>query len=213
MNTDREIQIVMNGCKKMSKLSRLIVLGGCAVSLAACASTPMGPTGVMVLPAQGKPFEQFQAEQSMCKQYADSQVRGQADEANSTGVLEGIGGTVLGAGLGAAIGGGRGAAIGAGSGAILGTGVGASTSGRQQGGIQQQYNNAYAQCMTSKGNQIERPAPRPTVVYAPPPTPDRRVRSAPAAPHSDLSGSASAYVCPARRTAADDGPGRPSSVV
>jgi len=135
--------------------------------VAACAETPMGPT-VRAMPPQGKPFDQFANEQASCKAYADSQVQGQADRANSTGVLEGIGGTVLGAGLGAAIGGGRGAAIGAGAGAIGGTAVGASTSGQEQRGIQQQYNDAYAQCMAAKGNQIERPAPR--VVYAPPQT-------------------------------------------
>ncbi len=132
----------------------------------------MGPT-VSALPAPGKPFDQFEIDQENCKQYADGQVRGQADSANSTGLLEGVGGTVLGAGLGAAIGGGRGAAIGAAGGAVAGTGVGASTSGNEQKGIQTQYNNAYEQCMVAKGNQIERPAPRPstTVIYnSPPPT-------------------------------------------
>ena len=158
----------------------------------------MGPT-VMVLPAQGKPFEQFQAEQGMCKQFADDQVRGQAEEANSTGVLEGIGGTVLGAGLGAAIGGGRGAAIGAGSGAIAGTAVGASTSGRQQGGIQQQYNNAFAQCMVAKGNQIQQPAPRPqrTVVYAPPPPPTIVYTSPPPPPTVIYQAPPPGYAAPA----------------
>jgi uncharacterized protein YcfJ len=166
------------------KSFRIAILCTTALSLAACASTPMGPT-VQVLPAPGKPFEQFAADQATCKQYADSQVAGQADRANSTGLLEGIGGTALGAGLGAAIGGGRGAAIGAAGGAVAGTGVGASTSSRQQGGIQQQYNNAYSQCMVSKGNQIQQPvvyappahttviyqAPPPTVVYTAPPPP------------------------------------------
>ena len=131
----------------------------------------MGPTA-QDLPPQGKPFEQFQAEDASCRQFADGQVRGQAEEANSTGLLEGIGGTALGAGLGAAIGGGRGAAIGAASGAVAGTAVGASTSSRQQGGIQQQYNNAYVQCMVAKGNQAPQPVarpPRPTVVYQAPP--------------------------------------------
>ena len=154
------------------KSFKLIVLCGTALSLAACASTPMGPT-VQVLPPQGKPFEQFQGEDYSCRQFAAGQVQGQAEAANDTGLLEGIGGTVLGAGLGAAVGGGRGAAIGAGSGAVVGTAVGASTSGRQQGGIQVQYNNAYVQCMVAKGNVVSHPPPRPapTVVYqAPPPT-------------------------------------------
>ena len=151
--------------------SRVVIVCGSVLSLAACASTPMGPT-VLAVPPQGKPFEQFQGDQYACKQYADEQVRGQAESANTTGVLEGVGGTILGAGLGAAIGGGRGAAIGAAGGAVAGTGVGATTSGHQQRGIQVQYNEAYEQCMVGKGNQIERPAPppAPTVVYTPPPT-------------------------------------------
>jgi outer membrane lipoprotein SlyB len=144
-----------------------------ALLLVACASTPMGPT-VSALPAPGKPFEQFQMEQDSCKQYAAGQVSGQAEAANDTGLLEGIGGTALGAGLGAALGGGHGAAVGAAAGALGGTAVGASSSGQKQGGIQVQYNNAYTQCMVAKGNQIQRPAPRPstTVIYqsAPPPT-------------------------------------------
>ncbi len=154
------------------KSFRFITLCSAMLSLAACASTPMGPT-VNALPPQGKPFEQFQMEQASCKQYADEQVRGQAETANQTGLLEGIGGTALGAGLGAALGGGHGAAIGAASGAIAGTAVGASTSGHQQGGIQVQYNNAYEQCMVAKGNQIQQPVERTrTVIYqAPPPPP------------------------------------------
>ncbi|MDD4617503.1 MAG: hypothetical protein PHW76_10455 [Alphaproteobacteria bacterium] len=115
-------------------------------------------------------------DQYTCKQYADDQIRGQAERANTTGVLEGLGGTVLGAGLGAAIGGGQGAAIGAASGAVAGTAVGAHTSSNDQRGIQQQYDNAYVQCMVSKGNVIERPvvyAPQPqtTVIYTQPPAP------------------------------------------
>jgi hypothetical protein len=156
----------------MKKSLKLTALYGTTLLLAACASTPMGPT-VRSLPAQGKPFEVFAAEQNECKQYADSQVQGQADRANSTGLLEGIGGTVLGAGLGAAIGGGHGAAVGAAGGALAGTAVGANTSGHEQRGIQQQYNDAYVQCMVAKGNQVQQPAPPPPrVVYqpAPPPT-------------------------------------------
>ena len=135
--------------------------------VAACAETPMGPT-VRALPPSGKPFDQFAQEQASCKAYADSQVQGQADRANSTGLVVGVGGTVLGAGLGAALGGGRGAAIGAGAGAIGGTAVGASTSGHEQRSIQTQYNDAYVQCMTAKGNVIDHPAPR--VIYTQPQT-------------------------------------------
>src|SRR5580698_9824763 len=103
------------------KSRKFIILCSTSLILAACATTPMGPT-VQVLPPQGKPFEQFQGEDFSCRQYAAGQVQGQAESANDTALLEGIGGTALGAGLGAAVGGGRGAAIGAASGAVVGTG-------------------------------------------------------------------------------------------
>jgi len=160
------------------------VLCGTILLLAGCASTPMGPT-IRAMPAAGKPFEVFEAEQASCKQYADSQVAGQAERANSTGLLEGVGGTVLGAGLGAALGGGHGAAVGAGVGAVGGTAVGANTSAHEQRGIQEQYNNAYAQCMTAKGNSVQQPVTyvrAPAVVYHPAPPPPVVVYQAPPPP-------------------------------
>jgi peptidoglycan hydrolase-like protein with peptidoglycan-binding domain len=139
-----------------------------ALSLGGCASTPMGPT-VPVMPAANKPFEVFQQDQLVCKQFADQQVGGQAESTNNRAIGGAALGTLLGAGLGAAIGGGQGAGIGAASGAVLGTGVGAGTSGGTQLTIQQQYDNAYSQCMYSKGNQV--PGFQPATVYAPPPPP------------------------------------------
>ena len=136
-----------------------------AVLLSACASTPMGPT-IQVMPAPGKSFSVFQRDQETCKQYAADQVAGQAQKANEKTAGTALIGTVLGAGLGAAIGqGGTGAAIGAAGGATAGTGLGAVTSSKTQTSIQAQYNNAYAQCMYAKGNQVpgfktRRPSPR-----------------------------------------------------
>jgi Putative peptidoglycan binding domain len=137
--------------------------------LAACAQTPMGPT-VQVMPGQGKPFDQFQTDQVVCKQFAEQSVSGQAHNANMRGLGAAALTTVLGAGLGAAIGGGHGAAIGAAGGALGGAGIGAATSSKSQNSIQDQYNNAYAQCMYSKGNQVPGYAPAPAA-YAPPPPP------------------------------------------
>ncbi|HTU55187.1 MAG TPA: peptidoglycan-binding domain-containing protein [Acetobacteraceae bacterium] len=137
--------------------------------LAACAQTPMGPT-VPVMPAPGKPLEQFQTDQIVCKQFAEQSVSGQAQNANVRGVGAAALTTVLGAGLGAAIGGGQGAAIGAASGALGGAGIGATTSSQAQGSIQYQYNLAYAQCMYSRGNQVPGYAPAPAA-YAPRPPP------------------------------------------
>ncbi len=123
------------------------------VLLAACAQTPMGPT-IQVMPGPDKPFDAFQSDQAVCKQFAQQAVAGQAENANAQGVGTAALTTVLGAGLGAAIAGGRGAAIGAASGAGLGSGIGATTSSNAQLSIQQQYNNAYAQCMYSRGNAV-----------------------------------------------------------
>jgi len=124
-----------------------------ALLLAGCAGEPVGPT-VAAMPPPNKPFEQFASEQEYCKQYAQQQVSGAAQSANNQAVGTAVIGTLLGAGLGAAVGGGSGAAIGAAGGAVAGTSIGASGSQNQQYGIQGQYDNAYAQCMYAKGNQV-----------------------------------------------------------
>ncbi len=136
------------------------------VAVAGCAQTPMGPT-VQVMPGPGKNFEAFQYDQAGCKQFAEQSVAGQAQNANMRGLAAGAITTALGAGLGGAIGGGRGAGIGAASGAIGGGAIGAGSSANAQGGIQQQYDNAYAQCMFAKGNMV--PGYGPMMVNAPPP--------------------------------------------
>jgi len=149
------------------------------LALSGCAATPLGPR-VQVMPAANKPFEVFRMEQAECKQYAADQVNGQAESANERALGAALVGGALGAGLGAAVGGGRGAAIGAASGGVLGTAVGASSSNHRQGGIQQEYDTAYSQCMYAKGNQVVQPVqtvvhpvvvyPQPAqVIYAPPP--------------------------------------------
>ncbi len=157
----------------MAKTFRTATVGLSAILLLqGCAATPMGPT-VQAMPAQNKPFDVFAQEQVSCKQYASDQVSGQAEEANQRAIGTGLLTTALGAGLGAAVGGGRGAGIGAATGGVVGTAVGSGNSEHAQLSIQQQYNNAYSQCMYAKGNQIVQPPVaviRPTVVYAPPPT-------------------------------------------
>jgi outer membrane lipoprotein SlyB len=125
---------------------------------AACAQPPMGPT-VQVLPGQGKSFDAFQRDQFQCRQYAEQSVAGQAQNANNRAVAGGLITTALGAGLGAAIGAaggnaGAGAAIGAGAGALGGGAFGAASSSNAQLSIQDQYNNAFAQCMYAHGNMV-----------------------------------------------------------
>jgi hypothetical protein len=149
------------------------IISACvAAALAGCATTPLGPT-VQVMPGPGKNFDAFQSDNAVCKSFAASQVQGQADAANQQAVGAGVLTTVLGAGLGAAIGGaagnaGAGAAIGAASGAGVGTAVGANGSSYAQLSIQQQYDNAFSQCMYAKGDQVPGYAP---IAMAPPPPP------------------------------------------
>lgn len=156
-------------------------LGGISAAmllLAGCAQTPMGPT-VQVMPGPGKSFGAFQADNEYCKSYAASQVQGQADNANQRAVGAAALSTALGVGAGALIGSvsgnaGAGAAIGGAAGLGVGTGIGAGNSQNAQYSIQQQYDNAFSQCMYSKGHQVAgyapaSPPPPPPVAYGPDP--------------------------------------------
>ena len=147
-----------------------------AMALGACVAPPAGPM-VPVVPGSGKSFEAFAADQTVCRQFAESQVALGVSIANQQGFGTALLGTALGAGLGAAIGGGRGAAIGAASGAAVGT-VGAAAGGTYaQMSLQQQYDMAYVQCMASKGNRVpgpEAPLPAGPLPGAPLPPPSGR---------------------------------------
>jgi hypothetical protein len=147
------------------------------LALSGCATVPAGPS-VMVLPAPGKTFDQFQAEDAVCRRWALQQI-GQTPQENinqstATGAVVG---TAVGAGLGAAIGAasgnaGVGAAIGAGSGLLLGTATGASAGQAYGWEAQRRYDIAYMQCMYAKGNQIPgRVVPAQRVRRIPPPPP------------------------------------------
>jgi hypothetical protein len=133
------------------------VLG--AASLCACVTLPVGPS-VMVLPGTGKSFEEFQADDAMCRGWA-AHSTGVAPQqaAASTAVGQAAVATAVGAVAGTAIGGaagavGHGAAIGAGSGLLLGTLTGASSGAYAGQQVQSRYDTAYMQCMYAKGNQI-----------------------------------------------------------
>ncbi|MCW5602350.1 YMGG-like glycine zipper-containing protein [Nitrosomonas sp.] len=128
------------------------------VLLTACVHIPTGPS-VMVLPASNKNFDQFRADDALCRQFAHEQVGGQtARQASlSSGMESAAIGAALGAIAGAAFGGGRGAAIGAGGGLLAG-GLSGSGAARSSGYIgQQRYDAAYMQCMYANGHQIPSP--------------------------------------------------------
>ena len=152
-----------------------IVLLGIGV-LSACAVIPTGPN-VMVLPAPGKPFEVFQADDAACRQYARAQLGLEpAEAANQSAVVSGAVGTVIGAAAGALIGAGAGnpaagAAIGAGSGLVLGGAGGLGASSASAATSQSRYDMAYVQCMYAKGNQVPGVATAPVARSTPPPPP------------------------------------------
>lgn len=154
-------------------LLALLMLGGCV-------TMPTGPS-VRVLPTPGKSFEQFMAEDSLCRRYAEQQLGMSAqDTANQNTATSAVVGTAIGAGVGAALGAaggnaGAGAAIGGGTGLLFGAASG-SEAGRVYGyEAQRRYDNTYVQCMYSKGNQVPGTSVRKTRRargYAPPPPPD-----------------------------------------
>ena len=86
---------------KRRKVAVLPVLA--VLFLTACATVPAGPS-MMVMPGTSKSFEQFQADDSICRQWAQQRTGTTPGEAaTSSGVGSAVVGTVVGAGLGAAI--------------------------------------------------------------------------------------------------------------
>lgn len=132
----------------------VLALGGCAVA------PPTGPT-VVAMPAKGKSFEQFRADDAVCRQFASAEIGGAspAVAANRSVVGSAAVGTALGAAAGAAIGAASGnpaagAAIGAGSGLALGTLGGLGAADASAGSLQWRYDVAYLQCMSAKGESV-----------------------------------------------------------
>jgi Glycine-zipper domain len=161
----------------MVKLKRGIFLLLILLMLGGCATLPTGPS-VMVLPPPNKPFEQFQAEDAICRQWAAQQIGLSPQETVNQNTATGaVVGTAIGAGLGAVIGSvsgsaGAGAAIGAGSGLLVGTASGANAGQVYGYEAQRRYDIAYQQCMYAKGNQIPGVVRRTrTIQRVPPPPP------------------------------------------
>lgn len=137
---------------RLAPLAAILALGACAV-------IPTGPS-VMVLPGTGQSIEHFRADDGYCREYALVQIGGRdsGEAARQSAVASAAIGTAIGAVAGAAIGGNDGAAFGAGSGLLIGSAVGADKANRSQVGTQRQYDNAYIQCMYTKGHRVPVPA-------------------------------------------------------
>jgi hypothetical protein len=130
-----------------------------AVALVGCATTPIGPS-VMVLPGRGASFDQFANDDGSCREWADHQVGiPPQHSAQATAAQSAVVGTAIGAAAGAAIGAAvgqpaTGAAIGAGSGLLGGSMYGAGAGSWAHADAQQRYDGAYMQCMYGHGHQI-----------------------------------------------------------
>ena len=172
----------------MKTRMRIIISSLALMVFTGCATLPMGPS-VRVLPAPGKPFEQFMADDAVCRQWSEQQIGISPQETvNQNAATGAVVGTAVGAGLGAAIGAasghpGVGAAIGAGSGLLVGTASGASAGDEYGWEAQRRYDNTYIQCMYAKGNQVPG-----TVRYY------RARRTAPPPPPPDLNSVPPDYV-------------------
>ncbi|HUI68807.1 MAG TPA: glycine zipper family protein [Nitrospirota bacterium] len=160
----------MNAKLRTFAFLMIVMLGGCA-------TLPTGPS-VMVLPGAGKTFQQFQADDAVCRQWARQQIGLSPQEAVNQNTASGAAvGTAIGAGLGAAIGAasgaaGTGAAIGAASGLMIGTAQGSSAGEYYGWQAQQRYDIAYQQCMYLNGNVIPGMRVRNVRRMPPPPPPD-----------------------------------------
>lgn len=176
---------------------RLGVLAG-ALLLGACTVMPTGPS-VLVMPGRNASMDKFRFDDGECRQYAYIQVGGRTaqDAANQAAVGSAVVGTAIGAAAGAAIGGSQGAAIGAGAGLVGGSAWGANSAYASGYGTQRQYDNAYIQCMYTKGHRVPVPGnmvypqrtvspvnsgagiPPPPPGVPPPPPPDAPLIQAP----------------------------------
>jgi len=146
----------------------LLLLGACAVE------APSGPS-VPVMPGDGKTLSQFQQDDATCRQFANQQTGGAspAAAANQAAVGSAAIGTGLGAATGAIIGAGAGnpaagAIIGAGAGLLTGSAVGAGNAAASAGNIQDRYDIAYQQCMTTTGNRTPMATAAAAPAYAAP---------------------------------------------
>ncbi|MHB8535708.1 MAG: glycine zipper family protein [Sulfuricaulis sp.] len=140
--------------------------------LAGCASIPTGPS-VAVMPGPGKPFDQFQTDNAICRQFAEQQMGVNPNQVARDQVLTGAAtGAALGAASGALMSHGDEGPIGsmAGAGLIVGSAAGANAANVSTMTLQRRYDIAYQQCMYAKGNQIPG---YPAMRYVPLPPPPR----------------------------------------
>ena len=167
----------MTNTMKRTAIPLLAVL---ALGVAGCTTIPTGPSR-MAMPGSGKDFDQFRADDAVCRQYAMESTGGTPTQVQENSAVKSAAiGTVVGAAAGAAIGGSsHGAAAGAGVGLLMGALSGAAAGNQSGYAVQRRYDDGYSQCMYSKGHRVAMPAgmarqqqrPAPSQPYYAPPAP------------------------------------------
>ena len=130
-------------------------LGIGVIALTGCAVIPDSPS-VAVMPAPGKPFEVFIADDQFCRSFASQSSGGNTQKAVNTNAVGAAAATTA---IGAVAGGliGNTAAsygVGAGFGLLMGAAIGAGESSHSSYALQRRYDIAYEQCMYAKGNLL-----------------------------------------------------------
>ena len=142
-------------------------------TLTGCASVPNGPS-VAVMPAPGKPFDLFVAEDRDCRQFAQQSIGKSVGEAGTDSAVKSMAvGTAIGAVAGAVLGGNHnGAGTGAAVGLLGGASAGSNEARYSERESQRRYDISYEQCMYAKGNQLPQSSGyQPRASYIPPPPP------------------------------------------
>jgi hypothetical protein len=138
----------MNRANRILSVAILLALG-------ACVTVPSGPS-IMSLPGTGKSFDQFRADDAVCRQFAASQAGGPGPNqaATDNAVSTAAAATAVGAVAGALIDGSSGAGVGAGIGLLMGSAIGSSTANASAYEAQRRYDIGYTQCMYAKGHKV-----------------------------------------------------------
>ncbi len=128
-----------------------------AALLAGCVTVPAGPSRP-ALPGTSKAWDQFMADDSLCRQQAAVRGGVPSEAAANAGVGSAVAGTIIGTAIGGLLGGNEGAAVGAGMGLFTGSVAGAGYAQSAAAVTQQSYDNVYFQCMYAQGHRIPIPA-------------------------------------------------------
>lgn len=154
----------------MKTSAKALISALAALASVGCASIPQGPS-VAVMPGPGKPFEVFQTDNALCRDYARTELGVDPDKVAQRQVASGaVAGAAIGAVSGVLLGHGHARPVEsmAGVGVLMGSAAGADAAQRSRYSLQRRYDVAYQQCMYAKGNQVPGFA-APRYVAPPPP--------------------------------------------